>query len=138
MQAFTDIDLKGITKREEADKLLAEYVPDAATRQFLMKNLLRKEDGFQWHLNTEVLRRSLPEIINGPDFNKISFDKSSVTYPVLFVKGERSAYIKDEDMATIRKYFPKAELSVIFNAGHWLHAEQPESFINTIKYFLSL
>lgn len=138
MQAFADIDLKGITKREEVDKLLAEYVPDFPTRQFLMKSLVRKEDGYQWLLNTEVLRRSLPEIINEPDFNKISFDKSLVTYPVLFVKGEKSEYIKDEDMITIRKFFPKAELSVIFNAGHWLHAEQPESFINTLKYFLSL
>jgi pimeloyl-ACP methyl ester carboxylesterase len=138
MQAFADIDLTGITKREEVDKLLAEYVPDSPTRQFLMKNLVRKEAGFQWQLNTEVLRRSLPEIINGPDFNKISFDKSLITFSVLFVKGEKSGYIKDEDITSIRKYFPKSELSVIFNGGHWLHAEEPESFINTIKYFLSL
>ncbi|HOT13877.1 MAG TPA: alpha/beta fold hydrolase [Bacteroidales bacterium] len=138
MQAFANVDLTGLTKREEVDMLLAEYIADPPTRQFLMKNLVRKESGFQWQLNTKVLRNSLPEIINGPDFNKILFDKSQITYPVLFVKGEKSGYIKDEDMITIRKIFPKAELSVIFNAGHWLHAEQPQSFINTLKYFLCL
>jgi len=57
-------------------------------------------------------------------------------FPVLFVRGEKSPYIIDEDIPAIQKMFPTANVVTIPGAGHWLHVEQPELLIKTLKYFL--
>jgi pimeloyl-ACP methyl ester carboxylesterase len=36
---------------------------------------------------------------------------------------------RKEDHAAILKYFPKAEFHYIADAGHWLHAEKPQQFL---------
>jgi pimeloyl-ACP methyl ester carboxylesterase len=64
----------------------------------------------------------------GPE-NK--FDK-----PALFLRGENSDYILDQDLIAIEHHFPLAILETIKNAGHWLHAENPTDFYNTVLAFL--
>ena len=56
-------------------------------------------------------------------------------FPVLFIKGEMSDYIISDEMKTVRKLFPAAEMVIIKNAGHWLHSEKPEEII---EIFLKL
>ena len=54
----------------------------------------------------------------------------------LFLKGEFSEYVTPYDEAIIRTHFPNATISVISNAGHWLHAQNPSEFFEkTINYF---
>jgi esterase len=43
-----------------------------------------------------------------------------------------SSYVKTEDVKTL---FPDATLSVIANAGHWLHVQQPGVFIEQVEKF---
>jgi pimeloyl-ACP methyl ester carboxylesterase len=59
-----------------------------------------------------------------------------VDIPVLFVRGINSNYITDDDIMEIRKYFSNSRVESIGNAGHWLHAEQPEAFYKTVNDFL--
>jgi pimeloyl-ACP methyl ester carboxylesterase len=57
-------------------------------------------------------------------------------FPVLFIRGDQSDYVLQEDIELIRKLFPLAQLVTIKNAGHWLHAEQPANFLSVVKSFL--
>ena len=54
----------------------------------------------------------------------------------LFLKGERSNYILDEDEPRIKKQFPNSIITEISNAGHWLHAENPTSFLQEVLEFI--
>jgi pimeloyl-ACP methyl ester carboxylesterase len=57
------------------------------------------------------------------------------TGKTLFLAGEDSGYVKAADIKTL---FPDATLSVIANAGHWLHVQQPGIFIEQVEQFLQL
>ena len=56
--------------------------------------------------------------------------------PTLFLKGENSAYIQDKHQPIIEQMFPRGQLQVVANAGHWLHAEQPQVVNGLIAAFL--
>ncbi|MDX9697131.1 MAG: hypothetical protein RBT49_15175, partial [Bacteroidales bacterium] len=57
-------------------------------------------------------------------------------FPVLFIKGSESDYILENDQRAITTIYPQAEIKTIQNAGHWVHAEQPDEFLKTVKRFL--
>jgi len=123
--------LNEINNRKEADEKLAEKIKDFATRQFLLKNLFRDEVGkFRWRLNLEVIHKNLmlmnEETISGNTFEK----------PVFFVRGAKSDYVKEDDITAIKKLFPNSEIKTAPNAGHWVHADNPEWLLNNSMQFL--
>ncbi len=56
--------------------------------------------------------------------------------PALFLTGAESPYVHPEHRETIKSLFPKARFARIPGAGHWLHAEQPRAFEETVRVFL--
>jgi esterase len=126
------IPIQSITSRNEADGALAAYVPEPDVRQFLLKNLQRKtEGGFGWKINLPVIDKNLSNIGLDLEFTG-KFDK-----PTLFIRGERSKYVKDEDMTRIKEVFPLAELKTL-DTGHWVQAEKPQEFVDTVMDWLNL
>ena len=130
------IDLSILKTRQEIDKELSVYVPSEKVRQFLLKSIERKKDGsYRWKLNIDAISNYLPEIMNGIDVAKnASFINQ--TMPVLFIKGELSEYIPEEDFEAIKNLYPQAFIETIYGSGHWIHAEKPESFLAVVKSFL--
>ena len=59
-------------------------------------------------------------------------------WPALFVAGARSGYVRPAHREAIRRLFPHARLVTLRDAGHWLHAEQPEAFLRTVQPFLAV
>jgi pimeloyl-ACP methyl ester carboxylesterase len=55
---------------------------------------------------------------------------------VLFIRGGQSDYVDDDDLPDIRTRFPAARLVTIDGAGHWLHADSPESFAEAVLDFM--
>jgi esterase len=135
MQAFLSVDISKMKSREDLEAEFANYVTDKQTRLFLLKNAVRTDDGFKWKLNIEGLSNALPRILESIELKKTDFS-NDINIPTLFIKGEKSDYIIDSDIQEIKRIFPKADLVTIFDAGHWVHAEQPELFLKTIGYFL--
>jgi esterase len=131
-EAVDTINRTVISSRQQADELVKLILPDQATRLFLLTNLRRDEDGkFGWRVNMDAIRGNY-EIISGPPtVMGAHYDK-----PALFIRGDRSPYIKDADWPEIRRSFPQAELQTIENSGHWVHIEQPEAFLEIVKNFL--
>lgn len=116
--------------RSAAEQLLSEYVPEPGTRQFIMKNLYWVDKTqLGWRFNLEVLKQEMPSILG-----EIQLSENWV--PTLFIRGEKSNYIVDEDLDDIEEKYPDMQLVTIPNAGHWVHAEAPDLFMNTVLEFL--
>lgn len=119
-----------IQSRKEAEEQMKAYVPEAGVRQFLLKNLKRTDTGFAWKLNLPVIRDNI-EAIGADVPNEKVFSQ-----PVLFIRGDQSDYIRDEDEIPIRSIFSAAQLVTIPDAGHWIHAEQPEALLKVVTDFI--
>ena len=125
------INLETLISREEADKIMAEFLPEIGVRQFLLKNLYRNEaGGFAWRMNFRGIVSQIENI--GEESKGIPFYK-----PTLFLNGGNSNYIKQSDHELILKLFPKAQLHTIADSGHWVQAEKPKEFVEEILTFLA-
>lgn len=129
--ALRGVDFAKVTTRQDVDVALAQTITDIGVRQFLLKNLERDGNtGFRWKMNLEGIYQNYSNINTGPDGGR-SFDN-----PALFIRGERSNYVQEEDWDTITYFFPDAQLATIPKAGHWVHAEAPEPFAKAVLAFL--
>jgi esterase len=124
------IPIETLSSRNEADAALADFVPEHDVRQFLLKNLQRKSDGgFTWKINLSVIDKNMSNI--GVDLQYPGkFEK-----PTLFIRGSKSKYVKDEDMIHIQAIFPQTELKTL-DTGHWVQAEKPQEFVDSVLNWL--
>lgn len=131
IHAMRGLDLTGLTSRGEADRRLSEAVPDPGLRAFFLQSLDLKSHPPRWRLNLDVLEAEMPKIVGWPG-TVGRFDG-----PTLFLTGAESQYVRPEHRETIRALFPAARFARIPGAGHWLHAEKPREFEETVRVFLT-
>lgn len=131
MEALSAIDLKNIHSRSEVEELLSASIKDIGVLKFLLKNLSRnKESGFRWKMNLPLLKSNYRQILAELELNHIE-------NPTLFVKGELSDYIDDMQEALIKKIFTDYSINEIKQAGHWVHADQPQALFDILYDFLN-
>jgi esterase len=138
IQSLQSIDLEKLTSRTDANRQLTKTIQSAVIRQFLLKNL--KTDShkrFHWSLNLPALEKSLPEIFLGID-SIGSPSGFQMNFPALFIRGQLSGYIGENDLKCINRYFQNPTVITIPLATHWVHAEQPELFLEAVKDFLKI
>ncbi|MGX9349592.1 alpha/beta fold hydrolase [Shimia sp. W99] len=128
IQSMRAVDLSTVTKRSEAMDQLAETVDDPALRSFFTQSLDLTDK--RWRLNLETLDREMPKILAFPDVS------STYDGPTLFLSGADSEYVRPEHRPVMRALFPKARFAKITGAGHWLHAEKPREFIQSVQAWL--
>ncbi len=136
IDALLQVKLGEHSSRQTIDKELQSSIPNKIVRSFLLKNLGRDENKkLYWKLNLPVLSEHLQDIMNG--FSQI---KGTVFFPadkqVFLIRGGNSPYVHEDDEQAVRDFFPSVQISVIPNAGHWLHSEQTELFVKTVLYFM--
>lgn len=125
------IEPETLESRTEAEERMKVYLTDPSIRLFLLKNLLRDAEGnFHWKMNLEVIYKNYDAIVEEIE------STWPYTKPVLFLRGGRSDYIQPEDEAHITDLFTNAQFATISQAGHWVHAEAPEPFLNKVVAFL--
>ncbi len=130
LEGLTAIPISSLTSRNEADQILAEFVPELEVRQFLLKNLSRNSEGkFEWKINLMAIQNHIQEIGEGMQYEG-TFEK-----PTLFINGAKSNYFKVGDEKLILKLFPAAQIETL-DAGHWVQAERPQEFVQTVINFL--
>lgn len=130
LDALEKLDLSKVESRGDADKQLAQSIETRGVRQFLLKNLRRKNEAYQWRLNLSGIDANYKTITG-------SIGDGCYEGPVLFIKGTESDYILKEHQQAINKQFPNAEAKIMEGAGHWLHAEKPRIFNRLVKRFLT-
>ena len=132
LKGLNALPVEEIETRQQADDFLSTYEPILAVRQFLLKNLYRKEEGgFDWRFNLPVLTSDMGKV--GAEITA----SKPVETSTLFIRGAKSDYILDEDWDNILKIFPNAQLDTIENAGHWVQAEQPKVFVEHLLNYLN-
>lgn len=131
LKGLSALNFNKIDSRSDADAQLKEYVSNMGIRQFLLKNLYRKEKKqYALRLNLEALIANIEEIGEALPFDALYEGDT------LFMRGERSGYIQTLDEIVIQKQFPKAQFVTISKSGHWLHAENPDEFFEKSLAFL--
>ncbi len=129
LEGLEAIPLQSLTSRQEADRILTPFVPEADVRQFLLKNLNRTADGFSWRVNLTAIDRHMDEIVADLQY------PGQYSGPCLFVKGARSSYFAPGDDDIIRGRFPRVEFATL-DTGHWVQAERPQEFARVVLNFL--
>lgn len=128
--AMKAADLTACTRRQEVEAQLVAAVPEAPLRSFLMQNLVLENGVFSWRVNLDAIGAAMADLIGFPDLGDARYDG-----PALFIGGTASDYIHPEHHAAIRQRFPKADITMMEGAGHWLHAERPDEFAAMIENF---
>ncbi len=131
--ALRALDLAGVRRRTEADARLQAAVPDPVERAFLLQNLVFEDGAARWRINLEAIEREMPTLIRFPALPP----EATYSGPSLFIGGGRSDYLRPEHEQEIRRLFPTARIERIPDAGHWLHAERPQAFLDLVEPFLT-
>ncbi|XP_068945589.1 sn-1-specific diacylglycerol lipase ABHD11 isoform X2 [Petaurus breviceps papuanus] len=118
--------------RKVADQQLTPVIKDSAIRQFLLTNLVKASSGqFEWRVNIEALIQEMDKIMDFPKLQK------SYAGPTLFLSGANSTFIQPSHFSEIKRLFPQAQIMSVPGAGHWIHADQPQDFMASVKHFLA-
>ena len=132
LEGLSSLNFEVIKSRKEAEIQLSKYVPDIGTRQFLLKNIYRvSSEVLGLRINLETLKTHVSEV--GEALAPyLKYQKET-----LFLRGDKSEYISVQDETLIKRQFPNAAIKTISNAGHWLHAENPVEFFDSVSSFIA-
>lgn len=133
IETMQALDLPAIERRSQAEDALREAVPNPTVRSFLLQNLRRTDDGWQWQVNLELLGAQMAGLTGWPGER---LGAASYDGPVLWVGGANSDYIDDEHAQEMDRRFPRNRRVLIKGAGHWVHSEQPAVFLEVLRRFL--
>lgn len=130
------IDLSAHRERGTIREELEKRLHDRRLAMFLSKNIDR--DGtsaaFSWKFNLPVLKKYIRLLQIGLDELEIH---APCPVPTLFIKGNQSDYYLPKHDHDRLRFFPDSEVVTIDNAGHWLHSEQPEKFLDIVTPFVA-
>lgn len=132
VSAMRGLDVAAATSRKEIRQALSTRLGGAAPVDFLMQNLQRNDERFDWRLNLMATAVCMRELCGFPQ------QLLRLHYPgaALFVSGEHSDYLRPESRAGIVRLFPQARLEQIADAGHWVHADEPEALLHALHRWL--
>lgn len=133
LTALNAVDFNQIKTRKEAEAILNNHISDFGTKQFLLKNIYWRDSEnnlMDWRFNLKVINNNIDNISEA-----IPEGKSDVK--TLFIKGEKSSYINENDSRDLKNHFTNCELKTIGDSGHWVHAEKPKEFFDCVMHFLS-
>ena len=131
IDSLKSLDLKKLVSRVNIDKALESEFKEPAFRAFLLKNLYRvNKDELAFKIDLDIISNNLNEVEKSlpPD---IYFSGKT-----LFIKGQKSDYINKTNSSLLKKVFPDHKIVEVQKAGHWVHAENLEGFVNETEFFL--
>jgi esterase len=132
IDAMLSLDLTTVESRKEIEILLLKRLNvHPSIVQFLLKNIFRNENNrFEWRLNLSALKTNMKTIL---DFSDI---EQPILVETLFMRGQYSDYILEEDEMFINRIFKNNHIKEIKNASHWVHSTAPINFEKTLRNFL--
>lgn len=130
LKALNAVDFSAIKTRKEAEEVLSREISDFGTKQFLLKNIYwNEEEQMNWRFDLATITKKYDAVLE-------QVPEGSSLVKTLIVRGGRSNYISDADVEDMKQRFPSAIVVTIKDAGHWVHAEKPKEFFDTVLQFL--
>ena len=112
--------------------LIAFYPQPRVVARFLHANIEQKPDGsMNWRFDRDAIVQSMRDGRNSDRWTEFA----NLKMPVLIVRGEQSADLSRPVYERMLKTLPHAQGVEIAGAGHWVHFDQSEVFIRTLKDF---
>lgn len=132
IRAMRAAPLATATRRADIEVSMHGIIDDPRVRAFLMQNLDGGPGSYRWRANLPVLHAAMDDILTFPD------QPAGTAYsgPALFLHGALSDYVAPPHHPAIARLFPRSSLHAVDGAGHWVHADQPEAFIQAVSAFL--
>jgi pimeloyl-ACP methyl ester carboxylesterase len=130
-EALHSVPIDEVSSREEATQILLEKIDEKGVVHFLLKNIAReKEGGYRWKMNLKSISKNYNTIIES--------SKTSETFDgdTLFIRGELSNYITEEDKELIEEVFPNSKIETVAGAGHWVHADKKDELVALVRNFI--
>ncbi len=108
------------------------FLSEEQARHLTINGIARNEDGtYSWKFDNYL------RVWNSVDITLEQIHElwSSITCPTLLLYGEKS-WASDPAKDGRSKYFRNAEVKLFPDAGHWLHHDQFDLFMKTLRDFL--
>ena len=139
LQAIMSAPVETMESRQEIDDYLKDSIEDQTERSFMIKNLRRANSsdggdlnkGFRWRSNLNEISRGYLKIAG------FSTAHQTFSNRTLFIKGENSQYIQEQDSPLIHALFPNSTIKTIKNSSHLPHFQQADEFFELVDIFLS-
>jgi pimeloyl-ACP methyl ester carboxylesterase len=132
LEALAALPIERFTTRRQVEAELAQSISSPITRQFVLTNLVRKDDNsFGWRVNLPALQAFQAEMAAYEALPQARFEGET-----LFLGGANSDYHLDHDYPLMLSHFPNSRLIMIPNAGHWIHFEAGEAFLEAVMRFV--
>ena len=128
IKAMKAVDLSCVVRKSDANTQLEKLGVDANLCSFLTQSLDIKTK--KWRLNLDSIEQNMPAIMSFPEIDTVHLG------PTLFLTGDLSNYVLTKNRSIIQSLFTKAKFAKIKQAGHWLHAEKPREFADTVRTYL--
>jgi esterase len=103
--------------------------------QYLYSNIIDREDGkADWRFSKEAM---IASVVQGRAQDRWS-ELRALPMPTLVIRGENSGELSRQTFEHMVLANPRIEGVEISNAGHWVHSDQPEEFLQAIRKFTGL
>jgi len=107
----------------DAARVTATLFPDAALHFLHVRNVPIDVHSSLASISAEARTLSgFPAELRGLRFVK----------PIHVIAGQQSDYVTDRHGAEFQPMFPEAQVEVIEQAGHWVHADQRDRFLDAV------
>lgn len=130
------LQLHKYTDIKDVDNELAKVEPNKFIRQFLLTNLNRSKNGEP--ITSKIPLDTINDALIAGLIASWPYDSNISRWskgPALFLRGTESAYVPDDVIPEIGKYFPNFEVKDV-KAGHWLISENPNAFVDSVTEFV--
>ena len=121
---FFKLEFPKIAKTREKVEVLASY---------FYANMVEKPDGtVDWRFSKRGIIESVKAGRNKDRWDEVK----GLKVPTLVIRGENSAELSRENYQRMLDSNPMLHGVEIPQAGHWVHADQPQAFVEAVKNFV--
>ncbi len=131
LKKLLDFDLSRMGSRKQIEQALGRLVENPNLKQVLLKNIVFDRGRFRWKFNLPALLKYMED----PSQAYVNLEKT-VSVPALLVYGEKSPFVKEQDLELMKKFFVNLQAVMIKEATHLLPYEKTDELIAAIEKFV--